>query len=932
MKAFTSILIVLISLSALAADEDMFQIRVFPDDFKTALHQFNAIDHLDVAGVSIKQKWIDLVVSYDQLSRIEQQYPIEIRRSPGMVPEDRVDSNYKTPDEIATLIQQFHTSYPAITHLIDIGTTEQGRPIYAIKISDNPSVDEDEPVSIFNGQHHAREVMACEVALDTIEYLCQNYPSNPDVTHWVDTQEIWIIPMVNLDGVNYMWTQYDMWRKDRHSPPPGSSQYGIDPNRNYPTFWGSCDGSSGDPGDDTYRGQTPGESGCVTRMMDFLSGKRAVFDISYHSYSELVIYGYGCDGSTTPDHQALSNIGASMASVIQRDDGGMGYTPGTSWQLLYATDGGDIDWHYAVNGTFAYVIELNADDFQPPWSYRNPTVQHLRPAWQYLLNRIDGSAVSGHVVDACTGLAIQGAAVAIQEIPLTPTETPRTTDVFGSFFRLTLPGEYHLLVSAPGYITATIPVSVDSSRQDLNVQLLPNGALGLTISGITIDDPSGDQDGIMDPGETVAIEMSLRAAGNLTNVTASIASSDTNINILTSTATFGSIADGATGTSNTPHFVVAINPACPNDYPVTFNVTMTASEDLCADTGTFQTTITSYVYQCPLYEELLTTNPGYEIVNHGASTGWAYGHPTTGPGNGHTGANCYGTNLNGNYGNGINVELISTPFDCSMISDVELRFWRWLQNELNYDMAYLDVSSNHSTWTTIWSGYASDSAWTQQTYDISSVADGESQVYIRWRLTSDSYLVFPGYYVDDIEICGKSLPDITPTPAPTWTVGPTFTPTIVPTNTPVPPTPTATVPTGAPTNTPLVPTATPTSAPACEQLGVQIVMPSDLYTPGDLCSCSVLICNPGPDSYFSVPLFVILDVYGSYYFWPSFSSYDVKTINVPVGLQSEIVLQEFSWPEGAGEAENIAFYAAMTDLGITTLFGAMDEFRFGWAL
>ncbi len=930
MKKLLNVLALFLLITGVSATSTGYLVRVFPDNYRTAMHQFSAIDHLDIAGASSRQGWIDLLVSREQLDRIEQTYPIEIRRTPEDFLQERVDPNYKTPDEIATLMQQFHTTYPAITELVDIGTTEQGRSIWALRISDNPAVTEDEPVVIFNGQHHAREVMACEVPLDTIEYLCQNYPTNPDVQHWVDSFEIWIIPMVNLDGVNYMWTSYDMWRKDRHSPPPGSSEYGIDPNRNYPTFWGECDGSSGYPGDDDYRGQSPGESGCVTRMMDFFDGKRAVFDISYHSYSELVIYSYGCDGSTTPDHEAMANIGASMAGLIQRDDGGMGYGSGTSWQTLYATDGGDTDWHYAANGTFAYVIELNADDFQPPWSYRNPTVQHLRPAWQYLLNRIDGSAVSGHVRDACTGEIVSGAVVAVQEIPLTSTETPRTTDTFGSFLRLLLPGTYTLQISAPGYVTATVPVTIGATREDLDIEILPTGALGLTITDITIDDPSGDQDGIMDPGETVAIRMTLRASGNLTNVTASIASTDPNIAILTATAAFGNIPDGATAESQSPHFVVAVNPSCPNDYPVAFSVSLSASQELCADTGTFTSTVTSYVYQCPLYSEDLTANPGYEIVNHGATTGWAYGHPTTGPGNGHTGANCYGTNLSGNYGNNINVELISTAFDCSVVSDVELRYWRWLQNELNYDTAYVDVSTNHTTWTTVWSGYASDSAWTQKTYDISSVADGQPEVYVRWRLTSDSYLVYPGFFVDDIEICGKSLPDQTPTPAPTWTTGPTFTPTVLPSSTPVPPTATPTVGPGEPTNTPVPATATPSTPPPCEQLGVTLVMPSDLFHPGDTCFCNVFVCNPGPDTYTAVPLFVILDVYGSYYFWPSFSEYDVRTIDLNVGVMELEVLPQFSWPEGAGSAENIAFYSAMTDEGISTLFGAMSEIRFGW--
>gem|GEM_PF-6702618 len=42
------------------------------------------------------------------------------------------------------------------------------------------------------------------------------------------------------------------------------------------------------------------------------------------------------------------------------------------------------------------------------------------------------------------------------------------------------------------------------------------------------------------------------------------------------------------------------------------------------------------------------------------------------------------------------------------------------------------------------------------------------------------------------------------------------------------------------------------------------------------------------------------------------------------------VLPLFAWPSGAGVAEGIMFHAAMTDPGITSLFGELDTFTFGW--
>lgn len=133
-----------------------------------------------------------------------------------------------------------------------------------------------------------------------------------------------------------------------------------------------------------------------------------------------------------------------------------------------------------------------------------------------------------------------------------------------------------------------------------------------------------------------------------------------------------------------------------------------------------------------------------------------------------------------------------------------------------------------------------------------------------------------------------------------------------------------------PTPTPVPPTPTPTAS-ACTQLGVTITMPSHLFNTGDTCSCVAEICNPGPDSYTQVPLFILLDVYGSYFFYPSFSSFDQTMIDLPVGLQSITVLPGFPWPSGAGAAEHIWWYAAMTDADVTTLFGTLGSWEFGWA-
>ena len=96
-------------------------------------------------------------------------------------------------------------NYPEIIKLHNIGYTHENRTIYAIKISDNPQLEEaEEPDILIIGCHHARELISVEVPLYYANYLVENYGTNADVTNLVDNREIRIIPMLNPDGHVYV--------------------------------------------------------------------------------------------------------------------------------------------------------------------------------------------------------------------------------------------------------------------------------------------------------------------------------------------------------------------------------------------------------------------------------------------------------------------------------------------------------------------------------------------------------------------------------------------------------------------------------------------------------------------------------------------------------------------------------------------------------
>lgn len=125
-------------------------------------------------------------------------------------------------------------------------TTHGGnRRIYALKISDNPSVNEAEREILYMGLHHGRELLSASIAMAWIRRLTQSYVAgDPAITDLVDNAELWIIPVVNPDGYSMAVSELGQganvtWRKntrpalDLDADDNFVQGVGVDPNRNY---------------------------------------------------------------------------------------------------------------------------------------------------------------------------------------------------------------------------------------------------------------------------------------------------------------------------------------------------------------------------------------------------------------------------------------------------------------------------------------------------------------------------------------------------------------------------------------------------------------------------------------------------------------------------------------------------------------------------
>ncbi|HUU82095.1 MAG TPA: M14 family zinc carboxypeptidase [Phycisphaerae bacterium] len=327
----------------------------------------------DVAGTVDPGRSLDLVVTELQRRQLEAAgIPFEIvPRDVGVTPAG-LRATYHSFADMETELAAMATNYPAITDLYSIGTSWEGRTIWCLEITDNPGVDEGEPGVQYMGLHHAREWPCVEVTLDIAGRLTSQYASNPTIQNLVDNNRIWVIPCVNPDGLVYSRDVDEWWRQNRRDL--GAGVYGVDLNRNYDGSasghkdgaWGSIGtgSQSHQPGYETYVGPWPLSEPETQAIRDFFATRDVVISISYHTYSQLVLWPWGFDGSVQTDDDALFvSIGQGMASAIG------GYTAQQA-SALYPTTGGSDDWAYGYRyyelgkNTLGYTVEMGTS-FHP---------------------------------------------------------------------------------------------------------------------------------------------------------------------------------------------------------------------------------------------------------------------------------------------------------------------------------------------------------------------------------------------------------------------------------------------------------------------------------------------------------------------------------------------------------------------------------------
>jgi hypothetical protein len=378
--SFIGIILLSVSISLAATDERPMLLQV-------NLHQDNALEtlqsgHFDIASIS-RDGIADIVADDADFKALA-----DAGLNPQIVHEDLIGfyqsrypltttmGGFRTLSECIAYMDTLHEMYPDLTSARDsIGYTYEGRPIWMMKISDNPDQDEDEPEFFVNGLIHAREPMGMECCLRFMDYLLSNYGTDSSVTWLVNNREFYFVPIINADGYEYNRQTNPngggMWRKNRNG-------LGIDLNRNWGYMWGyDNNGSSPNSWDETYRGTGPFSEPETQSLREFIDSRHFKLIMNFHTYGNDFLYSWGYADIYTPDDPLFREIADSATA----DNG---YIYGTAWEALYNTNGDCNDWQYGEQTEkpkiLGFVMEVGSD-FDGFW----PNPSRIPTLWDDVL-------------------------------------------------------------------------------------------------------------------------------------------------------------------------------------------------------------------------------------------------------------------------------------------------------------------------------------------------------------------------------------------------------------------------------------------------------------------------------------------------------------------------------------------------------------------
>ncbi|NXH20489.1 CBPB1 Carboxypeptidase, partial [Bucco capensis] len=294
---------------------------------------------------------------------------------------------YNDWETIAAWTADIAAQNPDLVSRSVIGETYEGRPMYLLKVGKSGP---NKKAIFMDCGFHAREWISPAFCQWFVKEAVETYGKDTVITTLLNSLDFYVLPVVNIDGYVYTWTNNRMWRKTR-SKNAGSICIGTDPNRNFNAGWCTV-GASKYPCDATYCGSAPESEKETKALADFirehLSTIKAYFTI--HSYSQLLLFPYSYTSKLPSDYKELNSI-AHAASEQLASLYNTKYKYGPGAETIYLAAGGSDDWVYDQGIKYSFTFELRDTGrygFVLPESLIKPTCEETSLAVKYIANYV----------------------------------------------------------------------------------------------------------------------------------------------------------------------------------------------------------------------------------------------------------------------------------------------------------------------------------------------------------------------------------------------------------------------------------------------------------------------------------------------------------------------------------------------------------------
>ena len=359
---------------------------------------------------------------------------------------------YPTYPQYDSIMRSFASRYPSLCLLDTIGTSNYGKLVLVLKISDNVKQDEPEPEIFYSSTIHGDETGGFIMMLRLADYLLRNYGTDNRVTNLVNNLEIWINPLANPDGTYRSGITI--------SSPTRTNANGFDLNRNFP---------------DPMYTTPPVKQKETLDMIRFMKEHHFVISANFHSGAEVVNYPWDRWSRLHADNTWFNYISRKYADTVHiyappdyMNFMNNGVTNGYQWYSLYGGRQDYVTWE--LHGR-EVTIEIHDSYVTPASQLNNLWVYNYRSLLGYIENAMYG--IHGIVRNSITDEPL-AARVFIAGHDKDSSHV-FSDNAYGAFVRLLSPGTWDLTFTAWGCLPVTVKdvIVAEGQKTEITVEMEP---------------------------------------------------------------------------------------------------------------------------------------------------------------------------------------------------------------------------------------------------------------------------------------------------------------------------------------------------------------------------------------------------------------------------------------------------------------------------